>query len=384
MVRAVRMRSFAIAASGVSLAVAMSTAAPGLAHAATAPHSAVTAVTSLSIPGNLSGVAATSASNAWAVGYTDNGKTLIVHWNGTKWSQVTSPKPITGALYGVAAVSASDVWAVGAATVSGPKQQVPLIMHWNGKAWTRQATPTVAGYLDAVAAWGNNVWVGGSTTNIPSVGFFLHRTGGSWSVVPVQHANVGVITGVAMTGANTAWAIGEGTSSTSNSDCHLWRWGGSLWEPAAAPQDKGDCDDYESIAAGPHGTVWVTGESEATKPGDGGCCNSWDSSMFWNGKAWTLEPVPLPENNINGLEAVGVAPNSTAWAVDGAGYILHWTGRAWHRTATGNIWPNSDFGVFASAATSTSNAWMVGGLQSTAGKPTTTLVLHWDGTSWTN
>jgi hypothetical protein len=35
-----------------------------------------------------SSVAATSASNAWAVGYT-NGKTLIERWNGTAWKRVS-------------------------------------------------------------------------------------------------------------------------------------------------------------------------------------------------------------------------------------------------------------------------------------------------------
>jgi hypothetical protein len=38
----------------------------------------------------LNGVAATSATNAWAVGHTStnnggNEKTLIAHWNGTSW-----------------------------------------------------------------------------------------------------------------------------------------------------------------------------------------------------------------------------------------------------------------------------------------------------------
>jgi len=35
----------------------------------------------------LFGVAATSASNAWAVGYSFNPiRTLILHWNGKTWS----------------------------------------------------------------------------------------------------------------------------------------------------------------------------------------------------------------------------------------------------------------------------------------------------------
>ena len=34
---------------------------------------------------NIDGVAVTSAANAWAVGDTTKGKTLILHWNGSKW-----------------------------------------------------------------------------------------------------------------------------------------------------------------------------------------------------------------------------------------------------------------------------------------------------------
>ena len=62
----------------------------------------------------LYGVAATSASNAWAVGPARSGKPVILHWNGTTWKQVPSPSP--GAFAGlssVAATSASNAWAVG-------------------------------------------------------------------------------------------------------------------------------------------------------------------------------------------------------------------------------------------------------------------------------
>jgi len=37
----------------------------------------------LAVP--LTGVAAISARNAWAVGGTDSGKTLILRWNGKSW-----------------------------------------------------------------------------------------------------------------------------------------------------------------------------------------------------------------------------------------------------------------------------------------------------------
>jgi hypothetical protein len=50
-----------------------------------------------------------TARNAWAVGYTNNGNTLIVHWNGTAWAQVPSPSPPPGSnLTGVGATSPSN------------------------------------------------------------------------------------------------------------------------------------------------------------------------------------------------------------------------------------------------------------------------------------
>src|SRR6266700_2423815 len=57
---------------------------------------------SFSTSGELSGVAATSATNAWAIGATGTGQTLIVHWNGKTWTRVPSPG---GAFHGVAATS---------------------------------------------------------------------------------------------------------------------------------------------------------------------------------------------------------------------------------------------------------------------------------------
>ena len=93
----------------------------------------------LGAPGGiLSGVAAVSASSAWAVGGTESGSgpsevitTLIARWNGTGWKRVPSPNP-TGraALGGVAAVSASSAWAVG--NIGGAKT---LILRWNGITW---------------------------------------------------------------------------------------------------------------------------------------------------------------------------------------------------------------------------------------------------------
>ena len=71
--------------------------------------------------GQLSGVAAVSASNIWAVGsyYAGSvkaGQTLIEHWNGTSWSVVKSPNVGSNGnqLSGVVRVpGSSNIWAVG-------------------------------------------------------------------------------------------------------------------------------------------------------------------------------------------------------------------------------------------------------------------------------
>jgi hypothetical protein len=70
-------------------------------------------------PALLSGVAAVSANDVWVVGSQGSDilffQTLIEHWNGTTWKVVSSPSPgsFSTQLAGVAAVSARNVWAVG-------------------------------------------------------------------------------------------------------------------------------------------------------------------------------------------------------------------------------------------------------------------------------
>src|ERR1022692_493923 len=71
------------------------------------------ALTAGRVIGTLTGVAATSAGNACAVGSTNSMEPLILRWNGRAWSRVTSPTPRGGLLNAVAAASSRSAWAVG-------------------------------------------------------------------------------------------------------------------------------------------------------------------------------------------------------------------------------------------------------------------------------
>ncbi|HXJ66679.1 MAG TPA: hypothetical protein VNN79_23210, partial [Actinomycetota bacterium] len=65
-----------------------------------------------------SGVAATSSTNAWAVGGYSNasvGRTLIEHWDGRAWKVQPSPpmeSTTLSELNSVAATSSTNAWAV--------------------------------------------------------------------------------------------------------------------------------------------------------------------------------------------------------------------------------------------------------------------------------
>ena len=96
----------------------------------------------------LSGVAATSSCDAWAVGSDPVGsrtEPLIEHWNGRFWRQVPSPQPgagqsAGGTLAAVAAVSLGDAWAVGWSATAA------LAEHWDGSSWKLSPVLGVANY----------------------------------------------------------------------------------------------------------------------------------------------------------------------------------------------------------------------------------------------
>jgi hypothetical protein len=134
---------------------------------------------------HLKGVAALSATDVWAVGYYNSGtssaplyQTLIEHYDGTSWQvdpssadqTVGSPATSTdNELLGIAATSATDVWAVGyynAGTSSAPLYQT-LIEHYDGTSWQVDPSPDTTTAQDNVltqvaAVSSSDLWAVGS------------------------------------------------------------------------------------------------------------------------------------------------------------------------------------------------------------------------------
>jgi hypothetical protein len=124
----------------------------------------------------LSAVTIVSHDDAWAVGlttaYDGTWQALIEHWNGSTWSVVPNPDPTGDTnLRGVAAASADDVWAVGysnATRCGGGPQCQTVAMHWDGSTWTVVSTPDppstyLNAFLGVAAISGGDVWAVGTT-----------------------------------------------------------------------------------------------------------------------------------------------------------------------------------------------------------------------------
>src|ERR1700722_12399164 len=124
------------------------------------------AAATYSTEGQLTGVAAASASNAWAVGAAGSdasGKVLMLHWNGKAWSRVTSPKVLDGTageLSALPVVPATDAWAAGVTGTAGSGKDHTLLLHWNGRAWSQVTSPApfTGGNFTAVTATAKSGW----------------------------------------------------------------------------------------------------------------------------------------------------------------------------------------------------------------------------------
>lgn len=83
---------------------------------------------------SLSGVAAVSVNNAWAVGSSGQTSALIEQWNGTNWNTVSAaniPGSTGASLFAIASVSAYNAWAVGNYSSSSSSYYQTLIERYH-------------------------------------------------------------------------------------------------------------------------------------------------------------------------------------------------------------------------------------------------------------
>jgi hypothetical protein len=321
------------------------------------------------VNGELTGVASISPTDAWAVGWRQDGDdgdlSLFEHWDGNGWSVVPGAHDETEypILRDVSAVSSTDVWAVGS-DAGGP-----IAEQWDGDAWrmTRPPAPT-PGYASqllsvSARAW-NDVW---------AVGWFLprdtvhalieHWDGNTWSRVraaSAPRADQG-LSGIVAIAPDDAWAVGSsraiGTSKTGDLVEH---WDGASWTIVADAGGHVGYNWLNSVAAAGPSNVWAVGSSGS------------DFGTFverWDGSDWRSVPLSSATRRTADIVDVSVVSGDDVWAAgsnEDGGVIEHWDGDRWGVAATLALPVRG--GGFSAIATGPGPAWAVGSVYDFVGE----------------
>ena len=261
--------------------------------------------------GSLNGVAATTGGIAWAVGEQYQGliapgNPLVTQSAGGRWIRV----PLRavhwqGSLTGVAAVSPTDVWAIGT-DVSGN----PHILHGSGGIWSDVPFPgrTADGVtLDAIAAaTGVNPWVAENGPNRPVL---LHWTGSRWDSQPGPPGDFS-LSALTVHSATSVWAAGDAPDPADEyqSLAAVSHWNGSAWTTLSTAGTT-QWGVASIVAAGPH-NVWVSGGVWPFPPYIGE--EPGPLLAHWNGRSWAQASLPL---TLGFLPSLTAAPSGQpAWA----------------------------------------------------------------------
>ena len=277
---------------------------------------------------HIASVHASSPTNIWAVGgFRDNqgvDETLILHSDGTRWTQVPSPSPSAtfNDLTSVRAVSASNAWAVG--SLESGSVNKTLILHWNGTSWKQVKSPS-----------------------------------------PGQAGSNDELFGLALTSATSAFAVGNVEAPSGHETALILRLKNNTWTTAASPHPGTD-SPLLAVGASSATNAWAVGSTSK-----GGVSHT--LALRWNGKTWTRVNSPT-RSGADSLKSVAVTSASNAWALEGVNGILHWDGHAW-TTVTDPVLQGATFALSGVAARSAGSAWAVGSA-SNGSPPSQAFALH--------
>jgi hypothetical protein len=255
-------------------------------------------------PGTLNGVSCVSSTSCEAVGsFGSSGatQTLAEFWNGVTWMIQPTPNPAgasSSSLDGVFCSSTDTCVAVGGDSDSHGGES-PLAETWNGASWTIQSVPLPAGglggNLDSVSC--------SSPTSCAAVGDYADS-------------------------ANTPQPLAD-------------RWNGTTFSSETVPLPAGaTTSTFGAVACSPSpsdrceavGWNFLSGQGEIAMT----------LAEGWNGKAWSVQVTPIPNDASGGAYPMGVscsgpkACTSVGEGLNGSGNL----GFGWAQTWNGTTWSN--------------------------------------------
>lgn len=322
--------------------------------------------------GRLADVAAVAPDDAWIVGARSNpagrARTLTEHWNGKRWAWIASPTPSWrgGRLTSVAAIATDDAWATGYSTLRNG--DAPLILHWDGTTWTEVATPEAARgtRVNQVAIRGDGTAWFLATGASHERGRLLVLDDGTWRVIPLPKELRSGGRAFTLARRDGAWVVG---TSVFGDVAFAARLRGARWTVERLPDVAGRNLFARSVAMSERGPV-VVGTSWIDVASDRG--PRWYVARRAHGR-WTIE---LRGGGwLNDVAVTGAAE----WTVGQArpafvtAALRHRPG-GWHREPT----PAGVEAYLVAVDAWRGGAWAIGWRD--AGTPD--LALRWNGEEW--
>jgi hypothetical protein len=198
---------------------------------------------------------------------------LVLRWNGSAWSRLSTRLGDGSGLNGVAVTAASTAWAIGSpiAMITG------ALAKWNGGSWSWVTDPVAGPYhpLNGIAAGpGGTAFVVGTDNNTPGPPVSARWNGKAWKRVTVGAPNGSGLNAVAFAPGGSAWATGD-TISGGRAYTLVMRWNGAGWTPVSSPGSGGQLNGL-AFSASSYG--WAVGTANS---GSGKTL-----ILHWNGTTW--------------------------------------------------------------------------------------------------
>jgi hypothetical protein len=315
-----------------------------------------------------------SSNDIWAVGQS------AIHFDGTTWTAFPVPM-IKGDnnsfLQGVVDISPTLAWAAGNVTNGAHPGQV--IEQWNGTRWSLFPGPKFgkkeqANVFAMTSSSANDVWAIGSLMNLGTgvvSSLFEHWNGTAWTATTVESNNQ-FLFGASADAANDAWAVGfNGSENIETSAMH---WDGTNWKSVATPNVGEGTNKLNAVLALAPNDVWAVGSSTPVAPPKQAATLT--LIEHFDGASWAIVPSPNvgPNSPNQSNRLLGLTANSAndIWAfgsyfpADGSGHqmtlLLHWDGTSWTIASS----PSPAKGgspcdlLWAGVVPSSGNVWILG------------------------
>jgi hypothetical protein len=233
-------------------------------------------------------ISCTWAKDCTAVGARASGLTLAEHWNGTRWSAVTTKH--TGALDGVSCPATGNCTAVGS-NAAGKA----LAAHWNGKAWSDQspANPQPLSFLESVSCPVTTTCIavgagGPAASPLATAPLAEQWTGGTWTALtvpdPGPSGDLVELNSVSCISATNCMAVGDDQNAAGTADTTLAaQWNGTTWTSVTTPSPA----TFSALFSVSCTSATFCSAVGASSPTATGAVSP--VAEIWNGSTWSLQ-----------------------------------------------------------------------------------------------